>query len=460
MDLRSLVVGVEQGVPLADGTVRPYVSFDNAASTPPFRAVLDAVNRFASWYGNVHRGTGFKSRLSSGAYDDARRIVERFVGADPARDMAVFTRNTTESLNHLAQQLVLPSGSVVISTLMEHHSNDLPWRRAALVVRVGLDAAGAVDEDALRRALRQHRGRVALLAVSGASNVTGIINPVHRWARLAHEEGARIVVDAAQLVPHREVSMRPAADPEHLDFLAFSAHKMYAPFGTGVLVGPRAFFDCGEPRLAGGGTVDIVDTDRVVWASAPDREEAGTPCIVGAVALAAAIGEYQRIGWSAMRAHETALTRETLAGLAGIPGVRVYGDADPTRAAERLGVIAFNVEGMPHALVSAILSDEWGIGTRSGCFCAHPYVKALLGISADASAALQDRIIRGDRGDVPGAVRASFGLSNAPDDAGRLVTAVRSVAEGRYATGYTLDAAHGEWLHAGACSAFDSYFQP
>lgn len=460
MPLAGRVVGSDAAVPVLGGGMRRYVNLDHAASTPPFTAVLRAVTDFSGWYANVHRGTGFKSRLSTGAYDDARRAVERFVGADPAHDLAVFTRNTTEALNHLATRLALPPGRVVISTMMEHHSNDLPWRRVAQVVHVGVDAAGAVDEDALRRALREHQGRVALLAVSGASNVTGIVNPVHRWARLAHEAGAPIVVDAAQLVPHREVSMRPADDPGHLDFLAFSAHKMYAPFGTGVLIGPRPFFAEGEPRLAGGGTVDIVDVDRVVWTDAPDREEAGTPCVVGAVALAAAIAEYARIGWSAIGAHELALTRDALAGLAGIPGVRVYGGADPERAAERLGVIAFNVAGLPHALVSAILSDEWGIGTRSGCFCAHPYVKSLLGIGADEAAALEDRIIRGDRGDVPGTVRASFGLSNAPGDAERLVEAVRAVAEGRYDRGYALDAAHGEWRHAGACSTFDGYFQP
>ncbi len=200
--------------------------------------------------------------------------------------------------------------------------------------------------------------------------------------------------------------------------------------------------------------------DRVVWTSAPDREEAGTPCIIGAVALAAAIGEFRRIGWNAIQEHERALTRETLTGFAAIPGVKVYGGADPARAAERLGVIPFSVEGRPHALVAAILSDEWGIGARSGCFCAHPYVKALLGISAVEETALEERIIRGDRRDVPGMVRVSFGLANAPEDAGRLVEAVRRIAEGRFDAGYELDAGEGEWRHAGACTAFGEYFTP
>ncbi len=152
---------------------------------------MRAVTDFGAWYANVHRGTGFKSRLSTWAFDEARRTVLKFVGADPAADIALFTRNTTESLNHLAHALQVPEGQVIVTTLMEHHSNDLPWRRRAPIVRVGLDAGGGVDQAALRRALQSHRGRVALLAVSGASNVTGIVNPVHRWAEWAHAAGRR-----------------------------------------------------------------------------------------------------------------------------------------------------------------------------------------------------------------------------------------------------------------------------
>jgi len=457
MDLSRRVLGTSTAVPVLGGGTRRFANFDHAASTPPFAAVLRAVGEFSAWYANVHRGTGFKSRLSSWAYDEARRTVLRFVGADPDRALAVFTRNTTEAINHVAQRLAFAPGSVVITTEMEHHSNELPWRRVARVVRVPVDAHGAVDDDALRRALRDHHGRVALVAVCGASNVTGMVNPVHRWARWAHEAGARILVDAAQLVPHRPVDVRAPDDPEHLDFLAFSAHKMYAPFGTGVLVAPREPFLVGEPRLVGGGTVDVVDPERVVYTALPDREEAGTPCIVGAVALAAAMREYQDIGWPAIIQHEDALTRQAYAGLTAIPGVRVFGPAPG--AGERLGVIAFNVGSMSHALVAAILSDEWGIGTRSGCFCAQLYVKALLGIDEPAALAFEERLLGGDRSDLPGAVRASIGLDNTEDDVRRLVEAVRAIAGGRYRDGYALDAAHGEYVHAAACADYGAWFQ-
>ncbi len=246
-------------------------------------------------------------------------------------------------------------------------------------------------------------------------------------------------------------------DPGHLDFLAFSAHKMYAPFGAGVLIGARDTFAQGEPRLVGGGTVSIVDAERVAWAAPPDREEAGTPCITGAIALAAAIGEYRRIGWEAIVAHER--------GLAARRARWAVGDSrrpDLRRdrpAQDRLAVVAFNVEGLPHALVSAVLR-EWGIGTRSGCFCAHPYVKALLGVDADASLALEARIVAGDHRDVPGMVRASFGLTNTLDDAKRLVEAVGAIAAGHYRQCYALDPADGEYTHSEARSDFAEFFHP
>ncbi|HUK63395.1 MAG TPA: aminotransferase class V-fold PLP-dependent enzyme, partial [Dongiaceae bacterium] len=403
---------------------------------------------------------GFKSRLSSWAYEEARRAVLRFVGAHETTSVALFMRNTTEAINHAARRVALPPGAVVITTAMEHHSNDLPWRAVADVVRIPVDPRGRVDEVALRRALHQYAGRIALLAVSGASNVTGIVNPVHRWAFWAHEAGARILVDGAQLVPHRPVCIGEAGDPEHLDFLAFSGHKMYAPFGVGVLVGPTDLLASGPPRLVGGGTVDVVDDDRVVFTALPDREEAGTPCIIGAVALAAAIREYERIGWPALLEHERELTRELLAGLQRIPSVEVYGDADPDRADERLGVIAFNVAGVPHGLVSAVLAEEWGIGTRNGCFCAHLYAKALLRIGSQEAQLFESRILRGDRGDVPGMVRVSVGIENTPDDVRRLVAAVGAIARGCIRDGYTLDRASGEYTSAEACSDFSAWFQP
>lgn len=436
------VAGTGIPVPVIGGGRVPFINLDNAASTPPVLAALDAVTRLAPVYSNVHRGMGYKSRVSSLLYDAARERVSRFVGADPSQ-VTIFTRNTTESINHVARKLQLDVGDVVITTMMEHHSNDLPWRRAGQVVHVALNHDGGVDEADLRAQLDRYRGRVALLAVSGASNVTGLLNPIHRWARWVHEAGGMILVDAAQLAAHRPISLRPVEDPDHLDFLAFSGHKLYAPFGAGVLVGPRDFLTLGDPDEVGGGTVDMVSVDRVEWTSLPDREEAGTPCVMGAVALAESLDELERIGWDELVAHETALTAQLIRRLGDIPGLVLYGST----ADERIGVAAFNLSGVPHALIAAILSCEWGIGVRNGCFCAHLYVKGLLGVSDLESRIIEARMREGDRGSVPGAVRVSLGIHNSEADIERLAQALDAIASGRYDRRYRLNRATGEYEH-------------
>ena len=233
------VVGRDERIPLLDGRLVRYVNLDNAASTPAFRGVVDTVQRFLPYASSVHRGSGYKSRISTAAFEDARARVGRFVGADPERDVVLFAKNTTEAINKLARSLTMDDDAVVLTTLLEHHSNELPWRARprARTVCIRAHADGTLDEEDLDRRLREHAGRVALLAVSGASNVTGVLPPVHRLAEKVHAVGGRILVDAAQLAPHRAIDMRAHEDPGHLDFVAMSAHKLYAPFGSGALVG-------------------------------------------------------------------------------------------------------------------------------------------------------------------------------------------------------------------------------
>jgi cysteine desulfurase / selenocysteine lyase len=421
-------VGWDTAVPVARGGKKRYVNLDNAASTPALKPVLDAIVGFTRWYSNVHRGTGFKSKLSSWAFDRSRERIYRFVRATPEHRIVLFTRNTTESINHLAARFPFGPDDVVLTTVMEHHSNELPWRKAARVVHVDVRPDGRIDEDDFRAKLAEHRGRVALVAVTGASNVTGYINPVHEYARWAHEAGGRIFVDAAQLAPHRPIDMKEPGDPEALDFIAFSAHKMYAPFGVGVLVGERSVFESGDPSLVGGGAVDIVNLENAYWTDLPDREEAGTPDIVGAVALGAAIRWFEETGWEKVVRHEAGLTAYALEKLKRIPGISIYGDTDPAGAGNRLGVIPLNVGSLPHALVAAILGAEWAIGTRSGCFCAHPYVKCLLRVGESEAREMEKRILNRDRSIVPGAVRVSFGVYNTKEDVDVLCEALSAVA--------------------------------
>jgi cysteine desulfurase/selenocysteine lyase len=283
-NVREQIVGVEAQVPLLDGSHRQYVNLDNAASTPALRPVHEKVNDFMTWYSSIHRGTGFKSQIATRAYELARKVAACFVGADPETNTVIFGKNTTEAINKLARRFPLEPNDVVLVSMMEHHSNDLPWRQRARVHHIATNTDGTLDEKHFDRLLHQYAGRVKLVAVSGAQNVTGYLNPIHRLAEKAHAVGAKIVVDAAQLAPHRAIDMRPDDDPGHLDFLAIAAHKMYAPYGTGALIGLASVFENGTPDLVGGGTVDLVTTDDVHWTGSPGRDEAGSPNVVGAVA--------------------------------------------------------------------------------------------------------------------------------------------------------------------------------
>jgi selenocysteine lyase/cysteine desulfurase len=456
---RDRVVGVDTLVPLLDGREVPYLNLDNAASTPPLRDVVEAVQQYLPLYSSVHRGAGFKSRLSTAAYDRAHQVIAAFVGAEPSSNTVIFGKNATEAINKLAHRLELPADAVVLSTCLEHHSNDLPWRPRATVVHVGATPEGRLDEDDFDRQLRRLGKRIALVAVSGASNVSGFVQPIHRLARKAHTVGAKILVDAAQLAPHRPVDMRPDDDPEHLDFVALSAHKMYAPFGTGALVAPKDVFLKSAPEYRGGGTVDAVTLDEVYWAGLPDRDEAGSPNVVGAVAMAVAAHALMEVGMEQVAEHEDRLVAQALERLREVPGIRVYGEAEPSRSREKVGVIPFNLEGIPHALVAAVLGYEGGIGVRHGCFCAHPYVVHLLQLSEEEAATWRAQMARGDKSTMPGMVRASFGCYNTLDDIDRLVDGLLQITRGAYAGQYRLIPGSGEFVPERCEESFARFFE-
>jgi selenocysteine lyase/cysteine desulfurase len=410
------LVGDDVVVPCVDGTTKPYVSLDAAASTAALPAVADRVTDFLPWYSSVHRGAGWKSQLATADYEGARAAALAFAGRAGGDDVAVICRNTTEAINHLAYRLQLERDDVVVSTVVEHHANLLPWARLATRRYVECGPSGTFEVDDVVAALDE-RPRPKLLAITGASNVTGWMPPIEPIIDAAHERGVPVFVDAAQLAPHRPL-------PIDADFIAWSGHKMYAPFGAGVLIGPRRAFEVGDPFLAGGGAVDLVDLDEVVWTDPPEREEAGSPNVIGAVALHAAIDELSAIGWDDIGAHDRAMASRLRGGLAAIDGVRVLGPA----MEGTLPVATFVVDGVPHALVAARLSAEDAIGVRHGCFCAHPYLLRLLDLSPAEVAAYRTGVLRGDRRTVPGAVRASAGLSTTAADIDRFLQAVARIA--------------------------------
>jgi selenocysteine lyase/cysteine desulfurase len=435
--LRDEIVGIDSLTPLQNGQMVRYVNLDNAASTPAFRRVVDKVSAALEMYSSVHRGSGYKSLLSTYLYDKAREIVASFVGADLEHDVVIFGKNTTEAINKLARRFPFEPGDVVLTTVMEHHSNDLPWRAVAQTEHVEVTAEGTLDMSDLEAKLAQHRGRVKLVTVTGASNVSGFMPPIYDVAELAHQYEAQCMVDCAQLLPHRKIDMGEPDSPRHLDFIAFSAHKVYAPFGSGVLIGPKAFFNRGDPDYRGGGTVEIVTLDEVEWTDAPERDEAGSPNVLGAVALAAALEQLNEAGMEKVAEHEKALTRYALQKLGKINGVRLFGSTDPHRLEDRVGVIPFEVEGMPHAKLAAILGFEGGIGVRNGCFCAHPYVLRLLNVEKQDFLTHRQRVLNHDRSDLPGFVRASFGCYNNYDDIDRLVVMLERIVSGDYVGEYS-----------------------
>ena len=448
--LRAELVGIDTKVPTLSGVDRRYVNLDNAASTPTFRPIMAKVNEFLEYYANVHRGTGYKSLVSSWAYDDAREIVARFVKADLSRQTVIFTRNTTESTNKLARIFPFRPGHVVLTTKMEHHSNDLPWRRRSQVIHVGLQDDGSLDLDDYRNRLAEYRDRIDLVAITGASNVSGWLNPVPLLARLAHEAGAKFALDAAQLAAHRPIDVKPTEHPEHIDFLSISGHKMYAPYGAGALVADREPLQKAEPDLVGGGMVDMVSLDDAWWRELPEREEAGTPDIVGVVAMAAAIRMLERVGWDAIIEHEERLSRYMIEKLHTVPGVVIYGQSDPSDVRGRLGAFSFNLEGMHHALVAAILSYEGGIAVRCGCFCAHPYMMCLLHVPPAQAEQVRKEIRAHDRSNIPGAVRASVGIYNDESDIDALCDCLRRIVAGDYVGKYQMHKETGNYLPVGA----------
>jgi selenocysteine lyase/cysteine desulfurase len=416
------VLGRDVLVPLVTGGEVTYAALDYAASAPALQRVWDDVAAYAPYYGSVHRGAGYLSQLSTELFENARHAVAEFLGCRDG-DQVVFTRSTTDSLNLLAA--ALPAGCEVFVFETEHHASLLPWREARVTY---LDAPRTQEEAvrALERALadREPYGP-ALVCVTGASNVTGELWPVRELAAAAHAHGARIVLDAAQLAPHHPVSVREL----DIDWVAFSGHKLYAPFGSGVLAGRGDWLQDAEPYLAGGGASRKVARRAdggvdVEWHTTAARHEAGSPNVIGAYAIASACKALTEAGFDTLVAREQQLVSAVRAGLAEVPEVRVlslFGEDAP-----RVGVLSFVVDGWNSSHFAAALSAEYGIGVRDGLFCAHPLVRTLLGTEAQTQGEC------GAPEAAPGekslnAIRVSFGAGTPDEHIERFVRAVKEL---------------------------------
>ncbi|MBF9071061.1 aminotransferase class V-fold PLP-dependent enzyme [Streptacidiphilus fuscans] len=418
------VLGRDVEVPLVSGEKVTYAALDYAASAPALQRVWDDVAAYAPYYGSVHRGAGYLSQLSTDLYEQSRATVAEFLDLRDG-DQVVFTRATTDSLNLLAG--ALPGDTRVFAFETEHHASLLPWAERGLAVTY-LRAPRSPEQAvaALGEALRAAGEGPKLVCVTGASNVTGEIWPVRELAATAHAYGARIVLDAAQLAPHHRVSVREL----DVDWVAFSGHKLYAPFGAGVLAGRADWLDEAQPYLAGGGASRTVAREvdgsvAVEWHQGSARHEAGSPNVIGAYAVASACRALTEAGFDALQEREQQLIDRLREGLAQVPEVRVltlFGEDHP-----RVGVLSFVVQGWNSSHFAAALSAEYGIGVRDGLFCAHPLVRTLLGgeEAAPSECGAPEASLPGERS--LNAIRVSFGAGTPVEHVDRFLRAVREL---------------------------------
>lgn len=477
---------LEARVALADGSEVRYVNLDNAATTIPFKSVIEKVLKNLSEYGSVHRGSGQHSKITTERYEHVRETIRRFVGAS-SDDYVIFTSNTTTAI-HLAASLWAQRSGFVLVSDTEHSSNLLPWvqnehiKNNGRVVRIyNTNPDGTIDIEQIRkcferaknddeerhnRTLLENSLKIKLLAVTGASNLTGYKPQIYELARLAHSYGAKIFVDACQLLQHEQIDMLPNDDPCHIDFIAFSGHKMYAPFGAGVLVGHQDFFDgrdlpapffkseainlvYGSVYQLGGGNIPYIDSDGNVLRPKIERaHEPGTPNFTGAIAIKEAITQLEEIGMKRIREYEHQLVKLALDGIITINNLKIYFQKDETGNYIIGSVIPFDIEGLPHKLVAEILAQEYGIGVRAGSFCTYEHIRKLKGITKEQDKQIIKEVLEGTTANIPGLVRASFSMINNLEDVNRFVSAVSDISNRcieYYKQRYNLDEKTGNW---------------
>lgn len=396
-DIRALFPILHQDV-----NGHPLVYFDSAATSQKPLPVIEALDRYYREYNsNVHRGVHTLGTKATDAYEGAREKVRRFLNAQSAQEI-IFTRGTTASLNLVASsygRANVKEGDEIVITYMEHHSNLIPWQQlakqtGATLKYIPLQEDGTLDWRDVEATITP---AVKIVAIAHVSNVLGTINPIRDIARLAHERGAVVVVDAAQSAPHMKVDVQEL----DCDFLALSGHKMCGPTGIGVLYGKKKWLEQMEPVEFGGEMIDFVELYDSTWKELPWKFEGGTPIIAGAIGLGAAIDFLEQVGLDAIAAHEHELAQYALERLADIDGVTVYGPK------ERAGLVTFNIDGVhPHDVATVL--DAEGIAIRAGHHCAQPLMKWL---------------------DVTATARASFYLYNTKEEIDRFIAALQKAKE-------------------------------
>lgn len=377
---------------------RPIVYLDNAATSQKPRAVLNASRHYyEAVNSNIHRGTHFLARAATAAHEAARETVAAHLNAN-SPDEIIFTSGATDSINLVADILPLFPGDEILISALEHHANIVPWqmlaqRSGAKLVVIPCDESGVLDQAAFANLLS---AKTKILALTWVSNAFGTVNPVREMTAAAKKQGATVLIDAAQAIPHMAIDVRELG----ADFLVFSGHKVYAPTGIGVLWGRLDLLKSLPPWKGGGEMIKQVTFEETTYNDPPFKYEAGTPNIEGAIALAAALDYVQAIGIDAIHAHEHELITAAAAALSEIPGIRLYGPPD------RIGALSFAIEGVHHYDLGTLI-DQMGVAVRTGHHCCQPLM-ARFGIT--------------------GTTRASFALYNTMEDIESLATAVKKAS--------------------------------
>jgi selenocysteine lyase/cysteine desulfurase len=431
------VIGLDVEYTLATGERTRRIYLDSTASTLRLKLVQEVLDKFQPYYSNTHSLLHFGAKISTHEYMWAHEMVLEFVRANPEIYTAFFVGSgTTGGINRVARTLreKRPARDVVITTIMEHHSNDLPHRKhfrevVHVPAAMAAHSLGCVNLRRLEEALHEHSARVNYIAITGVSNVTGIINPIHDIAEMAHQLGALIVVDAAQMAAHVPIQMSGHANSARdLDVLVFSGHKIYAPGSPGVVITRKDLFAGIEPQEVGGGMVDQVYINRYTQSQKfPDREEAGTPNICGAIGLGAALYALNKIGMDVIAEEESKLIEYAIEKLSAVDDIIIYGETD-SKLCQRTGAISFNLKNMDHGLTAAALNDYFNISVRNECFCAHPYVREMVTMSLSEEAErLSDEELAQLAELHRGMVRASFGVYSTRKDVDALVAALKQI---------------------------------
>lgn len=400
-----MLEGIKKDFPVLNQIVNdePLVYLDNAATTQKPLKVLAAIkDYYENDNANVHRGVHTLAERATEKYEAAREKVRQFINAKSTKEV-LFTRGTTTSINWVAQFAgkILKTGDEIVISIMEHHSNIVPWQEVAkktgAILKFVYLKDGQLDMDDLRKKITN---QTKFVSIAHVSNVLGTINPVEKITKIAHEHGAYMVVDGAQSTPHMAIDLQKM----DVDFFAFSGHKMMGPTGIGVLYGKEELLNQFEPVEFGGEMIDFVYESHSTWTELPWKFEAGTPNIAGAIALGAAIDYIQELGIDQIHQHEIELIDYLMPKLQEIEGLKIYGPKDNVK---RGGLIAFNIEGLhPHDVATAL--DMEGVAVRAGHHCAQPLLNYI---------------------ETPATARASFYLYNTKADCDKLVEALKKTKE-------------------------------